>query len=191
MPDDYSDPGYFERLYERNPDPWQFATSDYERDKYAATVGVLPPGRRFKRCFEVGCSIGVLTRALAERCDALVGVDVSEVALEQARVRCADLPGVEIGFAAVPGTWPEGRFDLIVFSEVLYYLGIAGLHEAAAKSLACLEPGGCIVLVNWQGNTDGACSGAEAARLFIEDCAGRLTVTGTAHEEKYRVDLLS
>ena len=28
---------YFNTLYARDPDPWQFATSPYEAEKYAAT----------------------------------------------------------------------------------------------------------------------------------------------------------
>ena len=187
---DYIDPAYFEQLYQRDPDPWKFATSDYERDKYAATVAALPAGRRFRRCFEVGCSIGVLTRQLAAQCDSLLGVDVSETALAQARERCADLPAVDVQLMAVPTAWPEGRFDLIVFSEVLYYLGIPGIHEAARRSLACLDEGGMVVLVNWHGVTDGACTGDEAAGLFIEDVAGRLRVVQQERAEKYRVDVL-
>lgn len=187
---DYVDPGYFEQLYQRDPDPWKFASSDYERDKYAATLAALPAGRRFRRCFEVGCSIGVLTRQLAGRCDSLLGVDVSETALAQARVRCADLPSVEVGLMAVPGAWPEGRFDLIVFSEVLYYLGISGIHEAARRSLASLDEGGMVVLVNWHGVTDGACTGDEAAALFMGNVAGRLRVVREERAEKYRVDVL-
>ena len=187
---DYVDPAYFEQLYQRDPDPWKFATSDYERDKYAATLAALPEGRRFRRCFEVGCSIGVLTRQLAARCDTLLGVDVSETALAQARERCADLAAVELQFMAVPAAWPQGRFDLIVFSEVLYYLGIPGIHEAARRSLECLDEGGTIVLVNWHGVTDGACTGDEAARLFIEDAASRLQVVRGERAEKYRVDVL-
>ena len=67
----YTDPAHFDRLYGADPDPWKFATSDYERDKYAATLAALPD-RRFTRCYEVGCSIGVLTRQLAPRCDAIL-----------------------------------------------------------------------------------------------------------------------
>ena len=191
---DYVDPGYFERLYQRDPDPWKFATSDYERDKYAATMAALPDGRSFHRCFEVGCSIGVLTRQLAARCASLLGVDVSETALAQARERCADLPTVALQPMAVPGAWPDGRFDLIVFSEVLYYLGIPGIGEAARRSLGSLEPGGVIVLVNWHGNTDGACTGDEAAALFIAGVTGgngRLSVVQAGRAERYRVDVLA
>jgi cyclopropane fatty-acyl-phospholipid synthase-like methyltransferase len=185
----YADPGYFERLYRGDPDPWKFATSDYERAKYAATLAALPAGR-FSRCFEVGCSIGVLTRQLAARCDALLGVDVSETALDQARARCADLTHVALELMAVPGAWPEGSFDLIVFSEVLYYLGLPGIQEAASRTLASLAPGGVVVLVNWHGVTDGACTGDEAAALFIDAVAGRLRVTGAERAAQYRVDIL-
>ena len=185
----YAEPGYFEQLYQRDPDPWKFATSAYERDKYAATIAALPE-RRFRRCFEVGCSIGVLTRQLAARCEALLGVDVSDTALAQARERCADLPGVRIEAMAVPGAWPDGRFDLIVFSEVLYYLGIPGIREAAQRTRDCLQPGGSVVLVNWHGVTDGACTGDEAAALFLGEAAGWGRVVRGERAEKYRVDVV-
>ncbi len=185
----YLDPAYFEQLYTRDPDPWRFATSDYERDKYAATLAALPPGR-FTRCFEVGCSIGVLTRQLAGHCDALLGVDVAEPALAQARERCADQPWVRLERMIVPQDWPEGVFDLIVFSEVLYYLGSSGLHEAAQRTLDSLAPGGTVVLVNWHGNTDGACTGDEAAELFIIGVAPRLSPILQRRAERYRLDVL-
>ena len=183
-------PGYFDALYARDPDPWRFATSDYERDKYAATLAALPD-RRFTRGFEVGCSIGVLTRQLAARCDALVAVDVAEAAVEQARQRCAGQGWVTFGTMTVPGSWPEGMFDLIVFSEVLYYLGAEGLRGAAEKAQASLGAGGTILLVNWHGPTDGACTGDEAAEAFIAACAPGLRVVGESRAEKYRIDVLA
>ena len=189
MGSSYSDPAYFEQLYARDPDPWRFATSDYERAKYAETLDALPKGR-FDRCFEVGCSIGVLSRQLAPRCDALLGVDVAEGALAQARARCADQPWVEFERMAVPAAWPGGAFDLVLFSEVLYYLGMPGLHEAARKTLDSLGRGGTVVLVNWHGDTDGACTGDEAAESFIEDAAPRLRPVVQRRAEKYRLDVL-
>ncbi|GAC1345061.1 MAG: class I SAM-dependent methyltransferase [Acetobacteraceae bacterium] len=185
----YLTPGYFEQIYARDPDPWRFATSDYEREKYAATIAALPPGR-FGRAFEVGCSIGILTRQLTACCDAIVAVDVADAALRQAEQICADLPGVRFANMAVPQDWPEGRFDLILFSEVLYYLGIPGIAAAARKTLESLSPGGTVVLVNWHGPTDGACTGDEAAELFITGCRPRLTPTLQDRAEKYRLDVL-
>ena len=189
MAEPFIHPDYFEKLYTDNPDPWQFATSAYERDKYAATLAALPD-RRFSRAFEVGCSIGILTRQLAAHCDVILGVDVADAALRQATEHCAGLPGVELAHMVVPGAWPEGSFDLVIFSEVLYYLGIPGLHEAARRTLASLLPGGVVVLVNWSGPTDGACTGDEAAELFIADCAPDLRPTLQRRAEKYRLDVL-
>ena len=182
-------PGYFERLYQKDPDPWRFATSDYEREKYAATIAALPRPR-YARAFEVGCSIGVLTRQLAPRCAGLVAVDVAETALAQARERCADLPHVAFARMAVPGEWPSGRFDLVIFSEVLYYLGLDGIAEAARRTLACIEPGGAVLLVNWRGPTDGACSGEEAADRFAAACGSAARRTRLERAERYRLDVL-
>ena len=185
----YLKPDYFEQLYTRDPDPWRFATSTYEREKYAATVEALPPGR-FRQAFEVGCSIGVLTRQLAPRCDALLGVDIAEAAVRQAEERCEDQPWVDFATMAVPDQWPAGEFDLILFSEVLYYLGIEGIHRAAERTLASLAPGGTVVLVNWHGPTDGACTGDEAASMFIADCRPRIVPIVQQRAEKYRLDVL-
>ena len=183
----YADPGYFERLYARDPDPWRFATSDYEREKYAATLAALPP-RRFTNGFEIGCSIGVLTRQLAERCDALLGVDVSDIALDQARERC---PGVSFANMDLRSAWPAGQFDLILFSEVLYYLGLDGIRRVARHTVDTLAPGGVVALVNWFGPTDGACTGDEAAELFMAETASRLTPATQSRGEKYRLDVLT
>ena len=181
---------HFRALYARDPDPWKFATSDYERDKYAATLALLGE-RRFRACFEVGCSIGVLTRQLAARCDTLLGVDVADAALDSARAGCAGLEGVRFANMSVPGQWPEGRFDLILFSEVLYYLGLDGIQRAAKQAMACLEPGGLVLLCNWSGPTDGACPGSEAAERFIRASAPPLVHVERRDAEKYRMDLLA
>ncbi len=61
-----TDRQYFVDLYASDPDPWRLATSWYERRKYALTVDALP-NERYRRAFEPGCSIGVLSELLAPR----------------------------------------------------------------------------------------------------------------------------
>ena len=161
-------PEVFDKLYARDPDPWRFHTSQYERDKYAATLAALPPGQ-FAAGFEVGCSIGVLTRLLARRCDALLAVDVSEAALAAARDSCAGLGHVDIRRLHVPAEWPSATFDLIVLSEVLYFLGPEDLAATARLAAASLAPGGVALLVNWTGPTNSPCTGDEAAQRFIAE----------------------
>ncbi len=183
-------PEHFDRLYANDPDPWKFATSDYERAKYAATLAALPQPR-YARAFEVGCSIGVLTQRLAERCDAILAVDVADAALEQARLRCRDWPNVQFDRLIVPQDWPEGVFDLILFSEVLYYLDAADRAAAAELSLQALAPGAAIILVNWHGPTDGFCTGDAAAEEMIAACAPALRPVTQQRAERYRLDVLT
>ena len=140
-------PRYFRRIYERHPDPWKFASSDYERQKYDITLESLPRDR-YRNGLEIGCSIGVLTARLAERTDALLGIDVSDRALEQARQRCAGLPQVHFRKLQVPEQMPDGDFDLIVVSEVAYYWQHADLERAADRVAQHQQPGSHLVLVH-------------------------------------------
>ena len=183
-------PEHFDRLYASDPDPWKFATSEYERDKYAATLAALPRPR-FARAFEVGCSIGVLTRQLAARCDAVLAVDVADAALQAAAARCQDQAHVRFARMVVPQDWPPGAFDLILFSEVLYYLDDAARAVAARLSLQSLSPGGALALVNWHGPTDGFCTGDDAAEAMIAACAPALRPVTQQRAEKYRLDVLA
>jgi predicted TPR repeat methyltransferase len=182
-------PAYFESLYDGGLDPWQFATSAYERDKYAATLAAIGPGP-IGRAWEVGCAIGVFTQALAPLCGSLLAVDVADSALVQARERCAGLPQVALQQMHIPGEWPDGRFDLIVFSEVLYYLVPADIRAAAWRSLLSLNAGGRIVLVHWTGETDYPVTGDDAVRVFRETCGHRARVLHQRRHESYRLDVL-
>lgn len=182
-------PGYFDERYAADPDPWNFAGSPYEQAKYAATLAALP--RPFyAAALEVGCSIGVLTAALAERCDALLALDVAEAALDQARTRCRDRSGVRLLRARVPGEWPEGRFDLILLSEVVYYLDAGDVAALAERVRAGLAPGGDVVLVHWTGETHYPLTGDEAADLFIAETRGYLAVDRQVRTGQNRLDVL-
>jgi predicted TPR repeat methyltransferase len=181
---------YFDDLYAEHPDPWSFAANQYERDKYAATIASLSKPR-YRHGLEVGCSIGVLTRELAGRCDALLSVDVARVALDRASRRCADLPQVRFAVMRVPDDWPIGRFDLIVLSEVVYYLDRSDIARLAAKTAESIEPGGDIVLVHWLGETNYPISGHEAAEHFIEAVAPFAAVRSQARNQSYRLDVLT
>ena len=181
-------PDYFVGLYASDPDPWRFASSAYERDKYRATLASLPR-KRYAEALEIGCSIGVFTRRLAERCDALLALDVVPSVLDAARERCAACTNVRFFLGAVPDAWPDGRFDLIVLSEVAYYLDRRDLARLAVRIESALRPGGDVVLVHWTGPTDYPLSGDEAARTFIAQ-AGFASVLHQERTEQYRLDVL-
>ena len=180
-------PTYFDEMYARDPDPWRFAQSAYERDKYAATLAALPR-TRYAAALEIGCSIGVLTRQLAGCCDALLSLDVAEAALERARERCADRPNVQFERRRVPAEWPDGRFDLIVLSEVVYYLDRDDVRRLATRVDAAAIPGCDILLVHWLGETHYPLSGDEAASAFMESSMAEHVQH--RRENAYRLDVL-
>jgi SAM-dependent methyltransferase len=142
-------PAYFDAMYAESPDPWGFTTRWYERRKYALTLAALPR-ERYRRGFEPGCSIGVLTALLAERCEQLLATDVAPAAVATAKERLASYDGVEVAELAVPYDWPSGRFDLIVLSEIGYYLSADDLEVLLDRIVGSLEPGGTLVAVHWR-----------------------------------------
>jgi SAM-dependent methyltransferase len=143
---------YFEGLYEASDDPWDFSTSDYEREKYARTLAALG-GRRFGRALEVGCSIGVFTAMLAPYCGELLAVDASERAVALARKRLESVSNVRVERRTMPEETPEGPFDLIVVSEVLYYFDRETMLAALRGLEAALNPGGTLLAVHWRRET--------------------------------------
>jgi len=156
---------FFDDLYAQDPDPWAFERSAYEHAKYKATLGALS-GRRFRSALEVGCSIGVLTEKLGSRCHRLLAVDLAASALDQARRRCSSSHHIEFRQCAVPGEWPEGRFDLILLSEVLYFLNPREIRRTARLAASSLTRGGVIFMVNYLGPNGRQCTGAKAAAGF-------------------------
>jgi cyclopropane fatty-acyl-phospholipid synthase-like methyltransferase len=180
------DRDYFEQIYACGADPWGFASSAYERDKYATSLAALPDGR-FAAAMEVGCSIGIFTRSLAPRCDSLAALDIAENALERARVNC---PAAHVRFLnqKVPECWPDGCFDLIVLSEVLYYLTTEQLRCVVDRVRESLTPGGTVLLVHFLGETDYPLTGDAAADGFI--AWSGLDVYRQQRTPLYRVDVL-
>jgi 2-polyprenyl-3-methyl-5-hydroxy-6-metoxy-1,4-benzoquinol methylase len=183
-------PDYFDALYAREPDPWRFASSEYEAAKYARTLAAIGD-RPVGRAWEVGCSIGIFTRQLATRCGAVLAVDVAAAALRQAAGNCAGCANVSFERLQIPADWPPGQFDLIVFSEVLYYLTEQDIAEIGRRMAATLAPGGQIVLVHWTGPTDYPCSGDRAAETFCASVGAELPVIRNERHALYRIDVLA
>ncbi|GAC54615.1 MULTISPECIES: class I SAM-dependent DNA methyltransferase [Gordonia] len=140
---------YFHDMYASSDDPWGFTSRWYERRKYALTLAALTRPR-YRSVFEPGCSIGVLSEGLAARCGRLVCTDVSPRAVDLARRRLARHPHVDVQVGDIAGDWPSQRFDLIVLSEVLYYLDDAALAGLIARLPAALTPDGEVIAVHWR-----------------------------------------
>jgi len=171
---------HFEALYRASSDPWNYATSPYEQQKYTATLaGLLRP--HYSSAIEVGCSIGVLSAQLCQRCDRFLGLDLSPTALELARRRLAHCRDVALRQVEVPRQWPRRKADLIVLSEVLYYLDEAELAELARHVDGSLMPGGEVVIVASRGPTDTPLCGLSATRVFTRALRRLRRMEGLVH----------
>lgn len=159
-----------DRLHADGREPWGADSRWYEERKRALLLSLLP-ARRHGRTLEVGCSTGVTSLALAERCSEVVAVDGSEAALRTARARSAGAPGLTHQRCLVPREWPEGRFDLVVVSELGYFLSPPDLELLVTRVAGCLEEDGVVALSHWRHPVEGwLLRGADVHRAF-EDVA--------------------
>ncbi len=143
---------YFDDLYAESADPWQLATRWYEQRKYAITTALLPQPR-YRHAFEPGCSVGALTARLAERCDHVTAMDVAAAALAGADERlrgCGCRDAVTLRQGSLDQPWPDETYDLVVLSEVAYYLDAQLLGYVLRRECLRLAPGATIVAAHWR-----------------------------------------
>lgn len=149
---------HFERLYSASDDPWRVRESWYEQRKRAVILASLPQ-RRYRNAYEPGCGNGELSAELAQRCAHLLASDASPAAVALSRSRLAACaPGAaRVERHVLPEDWPLAdtvRFDLIVVSELAYYLDCAAFTQLQAHILASLAPGGTLVFCHWRHDFD-------------------------------------
>jgi cyclopropane fatty-acyl-phospholipid synthase-like methyltransferase len=179
----------FEQRYRSDPDPWGYLDSDYERRKYAATLAACGGGP-FACALELAGSIGVFSAMLAPRCEHLITVDVSPTAVAAARERLAAHPQVQPILGAIPAAIPERPFDLVVASEILYYLSDDELTRTFDLLERTMIEGAKLVAVHWRP------PGPERPRTAAQAHAALaalpwLSPVRSAHTEEYLLDVLA
>ncbi len=171
-----------EALYAETDDPWGFRTSAYEQAKFAATRAALPRPR-YTSALEIGCGNGELARHLSPCCADYTGVDAVEAALVAAR---RAVPGGRFHRALMPGGLPGGVHDLIVLSEILYFLGGADI-VLLADGIDARWPGADVVCVTWLGPSGNPLEGEEALARFV--AASRRAFRPVRLRSRYRIDV--
>lgn len=146
-----ADRAYFDELYSQGADPYGVHERWYEARKRAVLMASLPR-RRYRHAYEPGCGAAALTLELARRCDRLLASDFSASAVAAARLRVEGLAQVTVAQHALPQDWPHGQapFDLIVLSEVGYFMAGEAWQAVARACQASLAPEGDLVACDWQ-----------------------------------------
>lgn len=140
----------FDAMYSTGEsDPWRLDDSPYERRRLRLLLACL--GReRYGRTLEIGCASGQLTSKLRERADVAVGLDASDAALSVARARGDDVHWV---LGAAPRDIPDEDYDLVVASEIGYFLDGVELLTTLRAVRGRLRPNGEFVVANWRRDT--------------------------------------
>ena len=180
---------YFDRLFADNDDPWAFRQRWYERRKRALTLAMLTRPR-YASIFEPGCANGELSAELAPRCDRLVCGDTASAAVALARGRLLGFPHAQVRQSRVPEQWPTGQFELIVLSELCYYLDADDLRRVIDRALACLSADGQVLACHWRPAIEGCPQTAEQVHAALHE---RLNMHRVAshHETDFLLDLWS
>jgi SAM-dependent methyltransferase len=179
-------PAFFEARYQASSDPWKFASSSYELNRYQATLAALSRSH-YRRGFEPGCSVGVLTAALARRVEHLIACDIAQTAVARAKERCREFSHVEIYHRDAALGPPEGSFDLMIFSELGYYFSVNQLTAMARQMASALEPGGEFVAVHWLGYSPDHVLHADVVHQALAESLACVWISGSRHAG-FRID---
>jgi LmbE family N-acetylglucosaminyl deacetylase/SAM-dependent methyltransferase len=181
---------YFDGLYRDSADPWRLARNWYEQRKRDLTVAALPRPR-FRSAFEPGCAGGRLTELLAPRCDRLLATDIAAVPVDLTRRRLADRLNVRVEQRTIPRDWPDRpTFDLVVLSEIGYYLDRTDLSRVIGRAVGSLTSDGVVVACHWRHPAPGYPLTGDQVHVAIIDESG-LTPAATHLEEDFRLDVLT
>jgi SAM-dependent methyltransferase len=131
-------------------DPATLAAATKELVEWLRGLGLLA-GQ--PRVLDLGCGIGRVAAAVAPQAASVLGLDVSERMVAEARARHADLPRLRFetcSWLDLAGVEDAG-FDLVLAVDVFPYLVQAGRELAAgmlAEAARVLRPGGQLVILN-------------------------------------------
>lgn len=182
-------PAHFDDMFAHDDDPWKFRSRWYEARKRAITMACLPEPR-YRRAFEPGCANGELSALLADRCDSLLASDGSPRAVKIARQRLAGLDHVRVAHGWMPADWPDERFDLIVVSELGYFLSAADLELLIARIKSSLDERTTVLACHWRPRIHGCALDGDAVHQRLDAELG-LPHLSRIVEADFRLDVWS
>jgi SAM-dependent methyltransferase len=139
----------FNQIYRDEDDPWAIGAAD--SDRYALYRSYIrerkPSGGAV---LDIGCGFGAFLAHYKDAFQRLDGVDVSALAIEKGRRRFPFLrffQGSAAGLDRIPGL--AGRYDLIVYSDVICYLNEADRNASLRWIADHLADDGLAFVAAW------------------------------------------
>lgn len=182
---------YFSSLYGGSADPYEVGSRWYEKRKQALLLAALPR-QHYQAAYEPACGTGLLSLDLARRCQSLLISDSNTAACAIASTNTAHLANVTLQHHDLPQDWPAEphAFELIVLSELLYFLDASQVSRVVQSALSSLAPGGEIVLCNWKPDFEQRrCSTDDISTSFLQHQA--LTRMVVHDEADFRLEVYS
>lgn len=200
---------YFDALYSDDSDPWQYQTRWYEKRKRDLCLAVLPQAQ-YSNAIELGCGNGVFSELLARRCQVLTSIDGNNKAVQLAKQRLTDLAHVKVIQGIIPNVLftfeetilkayplsdlsngsPANKppFDLIVISEILYYLSPDDIDEVITWIGQNLAEGGTLLCCHWRYAIDGFVMTGETVHQRLYEAFGSVNnADDTNNEARHKV----
>ena len=128
-------------------DAWGYEQRKFEGRRFDLIMKLasLAPARR---ALEVGCAEGHLAQCLSPLLDELVACDIVEEAVRRAEVNCRGFENIRFLRGDIRRQWPAGLFDLLVYSDVLYYFTRREVRQVIRESARHLGPNGHLLFAN-------------------------------------------
>jgi len=141
---------------------------------------------------ELGCGEGFLSAMLLENGVAeMLGIDLEPAIVERAVATHGALPGARFRQGRMPEDFPAEPFDLLVLSEMLYFLREREIAALAERASAGARSGALCLLVNYLGPTETPLGGNDAADILRASLGDRWEpVRQERRPEGFRLDLL-
>jgi ubiquinone/menaquinone biosynthesis C-methylase UbiE len=170
---------YFEEKFAK-PDPWKYFTSAYEKIKYQRQLNIIKDRSPDpQKILEIGCAEGAMTLLLAEsfQSSRITAIEISSNAFRRAQDNLKRFEDrIELMNADIVDCLPELKnkyYDVIVWSESIYYLGArlsqAAIYDLLATAIAKLKAGGLFVTSNTSDLPEGIPESTVTKRPLI-DC---------------------
>ena len=122
---------------------WEVLKSPVENARFEACIALLRRHAAGGRLLEIGCGEALLQRRLAPSdYQRLVGVDISDVAIQRARVFADDR--VRYLVADMQALELDEKFDAVIFTESINY--VPRRHQLLRKYARFLNEGGVFIV---------------------------------------------